>query len=191
MAVVLDTHAAIWYFSNSNQLSATALSAIEGAATSAEDIFLSAISLVEVIYLAEKGKLPVDAVKRLDDALSREDSSVVVVPLDAAVAATLTKIPRSAVPDMPDRIIAATAVHLGLPLVTRDRRIQLAGINTIWYDIGISSKCRENSYWAPPGLASEGGRPPFLTSQSHPHSLSFPPGSASLGLQSGVGVCRP
>jgi predicted nucleic acid-binding protein len=25
---------------------------------------------------------------------------------------------------MPDRIIAATAVHLGLPLITRDRRLQ-------------------------------------------------------------------
>jgi PIN domain nuclease of toxin-antitoxin system len=54
MAVVLDTHAAIWYFSNSNQLLSPALNAIEGAVNSAEDICLSAISLVEVIYLAEK-----------------------------------------------------------------------------------------------------------------------------------------
>ena len=33
---------------------------------------------------------------------------------------------------MPDRIIAATALHLGLPLITRDQRIQSAGIKTIW-----------------------------------------------------------
>jgi predicted nucleic acid-binding protein len=33
---------------------------------------------------------------------------------------------------MPDRIIAATALNLGLPLVTRDRRLQAAGIQTIW-----------------------------------------------------------
>ncbi len=33
---------------------------------------------------------------------------------------------------MPDRIIAATALHLGLPLVTRDRRLQAAIIQTIW-----------------------------------------------------------
>jgi predicted nucleic acid-binding protein len=33
---------------------------------------------------------------------------------------------------MPDRIIAATALHLGLPLVTRDLRIQASGIPTIW-----------------------------------------------------------
>jgi len=34
--------------------------------------------------------------------------------------------------DMPDRMIAATAARLGLPLVTRDRQIQSAGIATIW-----------------------------------------------------------
>ncbi|MGH7200282.1 MAG: PIN domain-containing protein [Planctomycetaceae bacterium] len=33
---------------------------------------------------------------------------------------------------MPDRMIAATALHLNLPLVTRDRRIQAANIPTIW-----------------------------------------------------------
>jgi PIN domain nuclease of toxin-antitoxin system len=44
----------------------------------------------------------------------------------------LEKIPRSVVPDMPDRFIAATALHLGVPLVTRDRRLQSAGIQTIW-----------------------------------------------------------
>jgi len=36
------------------------------------------------------------------------------------------------VPDMPDRIIAATALHLDLPLVTRDRAIQAAGLKAIW-----------------------------------------------------------
>ncbi|PJB74400.1 MAG: PIN domain nuclease, partial [Armatimonadetes bacterium CG_4_9_14_3_um_filter_58_7] len=35
-------------------------------------------------------------------------------------------------PDMPDRIIAATALHLGLSLVTRDSKIQGCGIPTIW-----------------------------------------------------------
>jgi PIN domain nuclease of toxin-antitoxin system len=52
--------------------------------------------------------------------------------VDAAVANTLPKIPGDVVPDMPDRIIAATALHLVVPLVTRDSRLQSAGINTIW-----------------------------------------------------------
>jgi predicted nucleic acid-binding protein len=52
--------------------------------------------------------------------------------VDEKVADAVHEIPWSAVPEMPDRIIAATAVHLGIPLITRDERIQSAGINTIW-----------------------------------------------------------
>jgi predicted nucleic acid-binding protein len=47
--------------------------------------------------------------------------SVVIAPLDA-----VQKISRMTVPDMPDRIIAATAAHLNADLVTRDRRLQAA-----------------------------------------------------------------
>ena len=33
---------------------------------------------------------------------------------------------------MPDRIIAATALYLNLPVISRDHRIQLSDIDTIW-----------------------------------------------------------
>jgi PIN domain nuclease of toxin-antitoxin system len=33
---------------------------------------------------------------------------------------------------MPDRIIAATALHLSVPLITRDRKIHASSIETIW-----------------------------------------------------------
>jgi predicted nucleic acid-binding protein len=58
---------------------------------------------------------------------------MIIAPLDAAVAEAIQKISRVAVPDMPDRIIAATAVHLNAELVTRDRRLQAAlGNRSIW-----------------------------------------------------------
>ncbi|MEK7833969.1 MAG: PIN domain-containing protein [Acidobacteriota bacterium] len=48
------------------------------------------------------------------------------------VADSLSQIPRTTVPDMPDRIIAATALTLGLPLVTCDHKIRaLTNIVTI------------------------------------------------------------
>jgi predicted nucleic acid-binding protein len=50
--------------------------------------------------------------------------------LDTHVA--VYKIPRDLAPDMPDCLIAATALHLDLPLITRDRRLQGAPIKTIW-----------------------------------------------------------
>jgi predicted nucleic acid-binding protein len=55
-----------------------------------------------------------------------------IAPLNLAVVDALASVPRSAVPDMPDRIIAATAVSLGLPLITRDARIRSLSIATIW-----------------------------------------------------------
>jgi len=50
-----------------------------------------------------------------------------LLPVDIAVAEVLRKVSRTAVPDMPDRIIAATALNLNAPLVTRDLRLQSAG----------------------------------------------------------------
>jgi PIN domain nuclease of toxin-antitoxin system len=84
MALVLDTHAVVWYLSGSKQLSPTARTVIASAERNAENIFVSAISLVEVIYLVEKGRLPALALQRLQEALRDPTGSMVVAPLDAA-----------------------------------------------------------------------------------------------------------
>ena len=57
---------------------------------------------------------------------------LIVTPLDLAMADTLRTISGAVVRDMPDRMIAATAVALGLPLVSRDRQILASGIAFIW-----------------------------------------------------------
>jgi predicted nucleic acid-binding protein len=54
------------------------------------------------------------------------------VVVDRDVVNALSTITRGEVPDMPDRIIAATAVHLGVPLISRDRKIQASSVQTIW-----------------------------------------------------------
>lgn len=132
MSAVLDTHAAIWYLLDTSNLSDQIYSLIDGAAARGAPTYISAVSLVEVVYLVERGRIAADAFDRFVDSVGQENPSFAVVPVDSAIAAALRKIPRDAVPDMPDRIIAATAVYLGLPLVTRDRRLQSAGIKTIW-----------------------------------------------------------
>lgn len=65
-------------------------------------------------------------------ALVDSASGLSLVPIDAAIARALAAVPRPEVPDMPDRIIAATAVHMGVPLVSRDHKIVASCVRTIW-----------------------------------------------------------
>ncbi|MFN8556717.1 MAG: hypothetical protein U0531_04995 [Dehalococcoidia bacterium] len=44
----------------------------------------------------------------------------------------MARVSRQEVPAMPDRIIAATAVYLGVPVISRDRRIRAAALETVW-----------------------------------------------------------
>ncbi len=132
MAGVLDTHAAIWYVFTPSDLSRAAHQFVRRAIANRRPVYISAISLVETIYLVERGRISLEALRRIESALKDASSGLVVAPVDASVAEAVPKISRAVVPDMPDRIIAATALQLGLPLVTRDRRLQQAGIQTIW-----------------------------------------------------------
>jgi PIN domain nuclease of toxin-antitoxin system len=132
MSAVLDTHTVLWYLENSKELSAIARATIEEAIRDARDIRVSAISIIETVYLVERRRLPQTALERLRSALGDPNSGLLIAPVNAGVADAIPNIPRDVVPDMPDRIIAATALHLNLPLVTRDRRLQAAGLKTIW-----------------------------------------------------------
>jgi PIN domain nuclease of toxin-antitoxin system len=131
-SAVVDTHTAVWYFGNSPELSATAASVFRDAAAAGNPVFLPSISLVELTYLVERGRVPPVAVERLKVSLDDPASVLRLAPLTRAVADAVAHVPRDVVPDMPDRIIAATALALGLPLVTRDAQIRASSVPTIW-----------------------------------------------------------
>lgn len=131
-ALVADTHAAVWYLLNDPRLSVAAGEAFDGASGANEPIFVSAISLVELTYLVEKGRVPAAALQKLRAALSDSRSAFVVANVDLAVADTIARVQRDSIPDLPDRVIAATALVLNLPLVSRDRKIRAADITTLW-----------------------------------------------------------
>jgi PIN domain nuclease of toxin-antitoxin system len=44
----------------------------------------------------------------------------------------MRQIPRADVPDMPDRIVAATAVYFNVPIISRDGRIRATALRTVW-----------------------------------------------------------
>ena len=132
-SVVADTHTLIWYIFELPRLSPTALTALEQAVNEGNFIYFSAISIVEVSYLIERGRLAGEVLRRVLNAADDPNVGILLAPLDRNISATIQQIDRATVPDMPDRIIAATALSLSLPLVTRDAKIQaLTTIQTIW-----------------------------------------------------------
>lgn len=127
-AVAADTHAALWFLENDRRLTPAAADALDGA----ERILLPSICLVEITYLAEKGRLDAAVLPRLFAELDHPATTLALAPLDLGVVLALQDISRLDVPDLPDRVIAATALHYSVPLVTRDRAIRASGIETVW-----------------------------------------------------------
>jgi PIN domain nuclease of toxin-antitoxin system len=132
MLAIADTHALIWYLLNDPNLSPPAQAMFQQAITDNDTIGVSAISIVEIIYLTEKGRIPKDAFELLKQELATPESVLELVPLSQDIAMQVQAIDRATVPDMPDRMIGATALQLSLPLLSRDRKIQSSQVNTIW-----------------------------------------------------------
>lgn len=132
LRAVADTHAVIWYIFGDARLSATAGNTIEQVAAEGNQVAFSSITLAEIVYLSERGRIDAATLNRLLRAVDGENAVLAEVPFDRNIAQALMRVERSQIPDLPDRIIAATALYLGLPLISRDRRIQLSDIETIW-----------------------------------------------------------
>ncbi len=129
---VADTHAVLWYLHAAPRLSPTAKAFIDAAAARGDQIGLSSITLIEMVYLIEKGRIAAESFTRLARALEEPDGLFLELAPDLPVARALSRIDVVAVPDMPDRIIAATALHLHVPVVSRDSKIRLSSLPTIW-----------------------------------------------------------
>jgi PIN domain nuclease of toxin-antitoxin system len=132
IAGVADTHAALWYLLKNPLLSATARAFIDDAAAAGNEILLSPISLVEIVYLIEKGRLPESAYKELKQALADHLYVIEEAPLTIDIVEAMRQVPREAVPDLPDRIVAATAAYFGVPVISRDGHIRASNVPTIW-----------------------------------------------------------
>jgi PIN domain nuclease of toxin-antitoxin system len=131
IAAVADTHIVIWDIFNDPRLSASASTFMEQAAESGNKIAVSEVSLAEIVYWVEKARVPSSAFEDLLFAISDPEHVFQEAPFTADVVRSMQQIPRSQVPDMPDRMIAATALHLGVPAITRDGRIRATNLKTI------------------------------------------------------------
>jgi PIN domain nuclease of toxin-antitoxin system len=135
MPYVTDTHALIWHMTTSPNLSLTAKRIFEAADNEEEQIVIPCIVFFELLYLVEKGKIDgdFDHFTRVVTAYS----SYQVEPLDLPIIERCQLISRDQVADPWDRIIAATAIHLEFPLISRDRLLHnedlsKIGLKVVW-----------------------------------------------------------
>lgn len=129
---VTDTHSLIWYLEADPELSSAARETFFAGDRGELVVYVPTICLVEIIYLQEKGRISSGLLGQFNAKLLAGATGLALADLTANVVTALALIPRSTVPDMPDRIITATALHLGLPLISKDSKIQVSGIQIIW-----------------------------------------------------------
>ncbi|MGZ3299422.1 MAG: type II toxin-antitoxin system VapC family toxin [Isosphaeraceae bacterium] len=122
--VLADTHSIVWFLFDPSRLSPAADAALTTAAESGK-VTISAITLVEVNYLSGKKTFPYSGVfPRLIALASDPNERIEVLPLTLQVAQAMDLVPRAEVPDMPNRVVATTAVAYKLPLVSQDTEIR-------------------------------------------------------------------
>jgi PIN domain nuclease of toxin-antitoxin system len=105
---------------------------MDDAAAAGHDIVLSPISLAEIVYLVEKNRPPASAYHELKNALADPDCVIEEAPFTVEIVDAMRQVPRADVPDMPDRIVAATGVYLGVPVISCDGRIRSSSVHTVW-----------------------------------------------------------
>lgn len=130
--ILLDTHALLWWKAGSDRLSRSAQRAV----ADAKHILVSPISFWEVALLAQRGRITLNrsAGEWTGDVLAeaRIDSAT-ITPHIAVAAARLEDLPG----DPADRFLAATAIELGIPIVSKDRAFDALAsrhkrFNVIW-----------------------------------------------------------
>jgi len=128
MDCLADTVTIIRHFSGLGRIGKEAKLILEGVEKGDNHLFLSTISLVEILYLSEKKRIEIDLEGSLNTI--RKSANYSIVDLTSSIVSLASSIN---FPDIFDRLIISTARYLGVPLITSDRAIRKARlVKTIW-----------------------------------------------------------
>jgi len=126
ISYLLDTHILVWWLLDVQLLSKVQAHTLERLETN-QPAGLSAISLREMSFMIQRGRVRVDA--SLDAWLDSIDSHplLTIFPLTAKIAAESVRLGDDFPNDPADQIIVATARCHNLTLITADERIRKWG----------------------------------------------------------------
>lgn len=129
--ILVDTHVVVWLAFDRDQLSRRARVAIDDARQHEAGLAISDITLLELATLVSKGRIHLDI--SLESFLQEVESRFIVLPMNGKVCARATELPKTYPKDPADRIIGATALVGGLPLLTADRQIRRSKVvRAVW-----------------------------------------------------------
>lgn len=125
---VVDTIGLVLYLEK-RKMGSSASGVFSGVEAGAISVIVPAMVFAEILYLSERGRIAVG--------LTEVDGFFNRFPLCKEQPLTLGVIQAAAevtdVPELHDRLIAGTARHLGLDLVTNDGKIQKSAyVTTVW-----------------------------------------------------------
>ncbi len=129
MYYVTDTMALVWQLEGSRRLGQQARKILREAEQGIHTIALSGVTLMEVLYLSERGRISV-GLGTVGNLLA-QSNNYAVIPVDFDVLTATATI--DDIPELHDRVIAGTAAWLNIPILTNDPDMSASRhVQTIW-----------------------------------------------------------
>lgn len=129
---VSDSHGLLWYaLGRRRRLGSQARRVFERAESGRAVVYVPTIALVEISKARHRGVIQLEG--GLGAWTEKLFASPHFVPVDLSVEIVLKAEELYAIPERGDRLIAATAAVLDLPLMTRDPEIaRVASLEVVW-----------------------------------------------------------
>jgi predicted nucleic acid-binding protein len=128
---VVDTQCLLWYLARDRRLPRKIKRTFDSAQAGHAQILVPSIVLVEAIFLLQRQRVSEEVVAELLSLPETPDAAIQVIPLDMAVVRAMQAFGPTAVPELADRIIAASAHAANTPLMTVDPEIINSGLVTV------------------------------------------------------------
>jgi len=128
MNLLLDTHVFLWLNDTPEKLSSAALAACQDENNT---LFLSLVSAWEIQIKQQLGKLELSENLQTLISTQQQQNGLQLLPIELAHIEELANLPSSH-RDPFDRMIAAQALSMDIPILSPDSKLDLFGVRRIW-----------------------------------------------------------
>jgi PIN domain nuclease of toxin-antitoxin system len=128
LSALIDTHTLLWSAFTPDKLSLTVRNLV---GDDSHRLFVSVVSAYEIANKVRQGKLPQAELLAKNFVESVTSAGFEVLPLEAEVALLAGRLP-GVHRDPWDRMIAAQALTLDIPVISIDSKLDTFGVRRIW-----------------------------------------------------------